>query len=184
MSTHILAAGGLPASDIVKSGGNGFSGAANGGAKPLVCLEDCALLSGLEPIVLAKIKVLTTVRDFPAGATIFCEDDPAVDLFILASGRVELSCTLPNHPELTLPITRISPGEVFAWSALADSSSLTARAQALEKSRAHTVPAAALREVLARHPASGYELMCRLSQLIASRLRDTRWQLRWLLSCT
>jgi hypothetical protein len=37
-----------------------------------------------------------------------------------------------------------------------------------------------LREILAEHAQTGFEVMCRLATLIASRLRDTRSQLRWL----
>ncbi len=147
-------------------------------------LASSMLFSGLSDDVLAKIEVLSLEREFPSEAQIFDEGDLAHDLFILATGSVELDYTLPNNPNIVLPITRIKPGEVFAWSALANNGRLTARARALEVCQVFILPAGPLRNVLVDHPDSGYQVMVRLTELVAMRLRDTRMQLRWLHSAT
>jgi len=152
--------------------------AGEGGAR--VELEQCVLFRGLPEGILGEIHGLATEREIAAETTIFCEGDPALELHILAAGEVELDYTLPNNPSIILPITRVTPGEVFAWSALANNRTLTARARTLSPCRVHVVPAAPLREILAAHPEAGYEVMSRLTELVASRLRDTRMQLRWL----
>lgn len=147
-----------------------------------VRLEDCSLFQGIGSDVLARIKALVEEREFPHDATIFCEGEPAQELFLLASGSVALDYTLPADPSVMLPITRVSPGDIFAWSGLANNQSLTARARTEGTSRAYVIPAEPLRNILAAHPDAGYLVMTRLTELIASRLRDTRVQLRWLQS--
>ena len=160
------------------------SGIARTVSNAMVELENCSLFTGLPSDVLDRIRGLVCEREFNEDTTIFSEGDPAHELFILASGEVELDYTLPNQPSTTLKITRIAPGEVFAWSALAGVSRLSAKGRTLQKSRVYVIPASELREILASRPEAGYLVMSRLTALVASRMRDTRLQLRWLLSAT
>ncbi len=147
-----------------------------------VTLESCSLFRGLPPEVVDRIQKLAFERRFAVDQTIFAEGQPAVELCILASGSVELDYTLPNNPKVLVAITRVSPGDVFAWSALAGSVCLTARARTLEESCVYVIPADDLRSLLDAHVGAGYVVMTRLTELVASRLRDTRDQLRWLQS--
>ena len=160
------------------------SGEETGVSNATVELEDCSLFTGLPSDVLERIRGLVREREFKENTTIFSEGDPAEELFILVSGEVELDYTLPNQPGTTLKITRIAPGEVFAWSALAGAGRLSAKGRTLKKSRVYTIPGPGLCEILESRPAAGYLVMSRLTALVASRLRDTRLQLRWLLSST
>ena len=145
-----------------------------------VPLESCTLFEDLPAAVLEEIGRLVVEREYAADATIFVEGDPAVEVCILGSGEVELDYTLPGRPDVILRITTVPPGEMFAWSALVSNASLTARARALQSSCIYSIPATPLREILHAHPEAGYVVMTRLSELVASRLRDTREQLRWL----
>ncbi len=145
-----------------------------------VRFESCTLFQGLPATVLEEIGKLVVEREYPADATIFVEGDPAVELCILASGEVELDYTLPGRPDVILRIATVPPGEMFAWSALVSNATLTARARALQFCRIYKIPATPLCEILHAHPEAGYQVMTRLSELVASRLRDTREQLRWL----
>lgn len=147
-----------------------------------VTLDCCSLFRGLSTDIVDGIQELVREREFAAGQTIFEEGQPAIELCILAAGAVELDYTLPNHPEILVAITRVSPGDIFAWSALAGSGSLTARARTLDESWVYTIPADELRSLLDARVEAGYVVMTRLTELVASRLRDTRDQLRWLQS--
>lgn len=152
------------------------------GSDSRVSLETCSLFRGLRAEVVDGIDRMAVERGFAIGQTIFEEGEAAVELCILAQGAVELDYTLPNNPKTLVAITRVAPGDVFAWSALAGCGSLTARARTLEDSIVYTIPAGALRSLLDEHVDAGYIVMTRLTQLVASRLRDTRDQLRWLQS--
>ena len=145
-----------------------------------VGFASCTLFHGLPAEVLDEIGSLVVEREYPERAVIFAEGDPAVEVCILASGEVELDYTLPGRSDVKLMITRVGPGEMFAWSALAGNATLTARARAIETSCVYNIPVNPLREILQAHPEAGYQVMTRLTELVASRLRDTREQLRWL----
>ncbi len=147
-----------------------------------VTLERCSLFRGLSTEVVDQIQKMVLERRFAADQTIFEEGQPAVELCILAAGSVELDYTLPNNPNVLVAITRVSPGDVFAWSALAGSERLTARARTLEESYVYSISADELRSFLDTRVDAGYVVMTRLTELVASRLRDTRDQLRWLQS--
>jgi toluene monooxygenase system ferredoxin subunit len=150
----------------------------------VVRLEHCGLFTGLPPGVLERIQAFVCVREFDENATIFNEGDPAEELFLLASGEVELDYTLPSQPDTVLKITRVAPGEVFAWSALAGLSQLSAKARTLKKSCVYAISGSDLREIFKSSPEAGYLVMSRLTAVVASRLLDSRLQLRWLLSAT
>ena len=145
-----------------------------------VPLESSWLFEGLAPEVQARIKAFSNEERFDAGATIFSEGDTTSNLFVLGEGIVELSCVLPGRNPVTLRISRIAPGEVFGWSALALGERLTADAVAITNCAAYLVPTVELFSVLDSDPKTGYRVMSRLSQLIAKRLRDTRTELRWM----
>ena len=150
----------------------------------MVRLEDCGLFTGLPSDVLVRLQELVCEREFDENTTIFNEGDPAQELFILASGEVELAYTLPSQPNTVLKITRIAPGEVFAWSALAGLSRLNAKSRTLRKSCVYALSGSHLREIFTSRPEAGYLVMSRLTAVVASRLLDSRLQLRWLLSAT
>ena len=142
-------------------------------------LNHVTLFRGLIQDALEKIHSLAKVSEFKPGQQIFAEDEPAVDLYILSEGKVELSYTLPNDPETDIRIAEISPGQVFAWSALAMGDTLSAKACAAVPSSAYIIPAEPLHGILREHSDAGYEVMTRLSQQILARLRQTRLDLRW-----
>ncbi len=145
-------------------------------------MKDSWLFEGLPVDVVKKINELAVERKYPSGSTIFSEGDPARDLYILGQGEVELTYVLHCRSPVTMRIARVLPGEVFAWSALAQNEKLTADARALADSTAYLIPADKLLEIMEGDHSVGYKIMARLSQLIAKRLRDTRTELRWIQS--
>lgn len=145
-----------------------------------VSWQDTEFFKASTEDVLARIR--ETVGEVKAGAgeAFFSEGDPASALFLLKSGLVELTYTLPTHRDTTVRITSVEPGEVFAWSALAGGTKLTATAVAVEPAEAYVFPAEELRAIMDAEPAFGYRFMSQLARLVARRLGDTRQQLQWL----
>jgi CRP/FNR family transcriptional regulator, cyclic AMP receptor protein len=143
-------------------------------------IAQATLFLDLSGDVIARVRDLARVHEYAAGETIFNEGDPADDIYILREGFVELTYTLPQDPSTEIRITRISPGETFAWSALAKGGTLSSHARALVASSAYTIPADRLHAFFAERPEAGYEVMTRLAQQILARLRETRKELRWL----
>jgi len=142
----------------------------------------CALFEGIPQEQLAEIASLCRTVRFSKGTTIFREADQADQVFILRSGKVDLTFTLPGKAKGTrVPIRTILPGELFAWSPLVGGEPLSAQADAVEDCEACCIQASELRKLLDAHPEVGYWVMSRLAELIAQRLRDTRAQLRWVM---
>jgi len=147
---------------------------------PRVSIEECPLFQGITALTLERLKQAVHEKAYPEGSTIFYEGDPASELYLLAAGEVELSYTLPNDATVSLPISRVLPGELFAFSAALGGTSLTAKAHAAAASDVYTVPADRFAAICDDDPASGLVLMRRLATIVRTRLCDTRAQLRWL----
>lgn len=146
-------------------------------------LERTELFVGLSADVIARIQTMARVEYFHEDETIFSEGDTAQDLFVLRSGQVELTYTLPQDPLTAIRIARVMPGENFAWSALAKGDTLSSQARATVNSSVYVIPARKLHALFFEYPFAGYQVMTRLSKLIFSRLRETRKELRWLHQC-
>lgn len=151
-------------------------------AMTAVVLEKTVLFQHSPAAAIDRVRVLVVERSFRAGEVIFDEGDAASDVYLLKSGMVELDYSLPTRHDMTVRITTIHPGELFAWSALTGRSTLTARAYAIADSEAFLIPAPALREIMEEFPVFGYQTMNILCGVIARRLADTRSQLQWLQS--
>ena len=143
-------------------------------------LEEAEIFTGLSRDVIARIEVIARVRNYAQDETLFSEGDTADDLFVLRSGRVELTYSLPQDPTSEIRITDIGPGENFAWSALAMGRTLSSHARAVVDSSAFEIPVSKLHGLFYEFPYAGYQVMSRLAQQILSRLRETRRELRWL----
>ena len=148
--------------------------------KTAVNWENSEFFSNAIPHAISQIKACVKEESYTALQPIFLEGDAATDLYILKSGEVELTYTLPTRQDTDVRITMIRPGELFAWSALTGGTTLTAKAFAVEESEVFTIPAKELRKIMDKSPEFGYQIMNRLAQLIAGRLKDTRTQLQWL----
>lgn len=148
----------------------------------VIVWSESPFFQGIAPQLLERVGELVQESPFDQGQTIFREGDLARELYLLKSGVVELNYQLPTRPDITVRITKVQPGEVFAWSALTGGDHLTANATALESCEVFTIDASRLVALMDEHPLFGYQIMNRLSMLVASRLKDTRKQLQWLQS--
>lgn len=138
---------------------------------------------------LEEIADLCAIREFKADEVVFRSGDPAETLYGVLSGSVELGIVFKDrtlkadiryeeakqahYKEVDKPILvdLIEEGEVFGWSSLVSPVSRTATAKCLEPVRAIALPAAELKAKFREDPALGYEIMERLSGVIAHRLR-------------
>ena len=66
---------------------------------------------------------------------------------------------------------------MFGWSALIKPHIFTGSAQAVDRCKVITIEGTKLRELMDSDPRVGYEIMCRLSEIIASTLDSARQML-------
>lgn len=124
------------------------------------------LFSGISEPTRAALTALAKSEEFAAGSFLYKPGDPADDLFVLDSGRVEFQI---GRDERTSPAGfMLKKGETFGWAALLEEHpTRIATARALEKSTLLRINGKAALTILESDPASGFLVMRRLSALIA-----------------
>lgn len=108
-------------------------------------------------------------RTYRPGEVVFVEGDIGRALFVLESGRVELTKTGPDGAPIHLHT--LQPGDFFGEMALLESLPRTATATATEKSRLHLLYRSKLDALLGSQPRIGVTIMGHLARLLSARLR-------------
>ncbi|MBI5240965.1 MAG: cyclic nucleotide-binding domain-containing protein [Elusimicrobia bacterium] len=108
-------------------------------------------------------------RTYHEGEVLFVESDIGRALFILETGRIELSrAGADGKPQ---KLYTIQPGEFFGEMALLEQLPRTATATAAEKSQVFLLYRSKLESILHYRPRIGVQIMTHLAQLLSSRLR-------------
>ena len=130
------------------------------------------LFRGLEASILEKLAALARRESYAPGALLYRPGDPADDLFVLDSGRVEF---LIGRGERTAPGGfMLKKGEVFGWAALLDGyPARIASARCLEASTLLRINGRAALRLLEGDPQAGFVVMRRLAALIARYLASS-----------
>lgn len=130
------------------------------------------LFTGLPEAILSQIVNLVQSETRESGSVIYNAGDPADDLYILESGRVQFS--IGRDDRVTQAGFVEHKGEAFGWVALLESHPYRlAKAVCLDKCALQRIEGKRLLEVLESDPASGYLVMRRLSLLIMRQLMAT-----------
>lgn len=119
--------------------------------------------------VIAELDALARREVYESLSTLYDLGDPADDLYVLESGRVEF---IIGRGDRTSPAGfMLRKGEVFGWAALLQSHpQRIAKAACLETSTLLRLKGEDVLRVLAAEPASGYLVMRQLSTLITKHL--------------
>ncbi len=138
-------------------------------------LGSLAFAEGLPPADRERLAEIAKPLDWQAGQTVFREGDRDDFLYLVVEGHVALEISVP--PRGRVRILTVGPGEVFGWSGVFYQKPTTARATAVEPTRALALNAARLRELSEADCRFGYWLARRLLEVISERLQATRLQL-------
>lgn len=136
------------------------------------------LFGGLEPEMLKAIAMLGEEVSYQQEEWLFHEGDHADTLFLVLDGEVELTMNLSANgtgPQLTRLHTRTS-GEVIGWSALVPPHKYTLGGRARSEARLARFEGPAFRALLDANPASGYQLLKMLAEVVGERLVGLRTQ--------
>lgn len=108
-------------------------------------------------------------RTYREGEQVFVEGDIGRALFVLESGRVELTRRGPDGKEERL--YTLQPGDFFGEMALLESLPRSATAVAVERSHLHLLYKTKLDALLQAEPRIGVSIMGHLARLLSARLR-------------
>lgn len=132
-------------------------------------LHSLELFADLKNVELGTIAQALHARTYRAGEVVFVEGDIGRALFILESGKVEITRTGPGGVPLVL--YTLVPGEFFGEMALLESLPRSATATAIEPSRLHLLYRTKLDVMLHANPRIGVAIMGHLARLLSARLR-------------
>lgn len=141
------------------------------GAQPSA-LDVGELFHGLEQPILEKLGALARRETHEPGDVLYRPGDPADDLYVLDSGRVEF--LIGRGDRIAPGGFMLKKGEVFGWAALLDGyPARIASARCLEASTLLRINGKAALRVLESDPAAGFVVMRRLAGLIARYLASS-----------
>lgn len=134
-------------------------------------LKSLSLFQELSGRDLGQILQALHTRTYQEGEVLFIEGDIGRALFVLETGRVELSKLDPQGRPQRLIV--LGPGDFFGEMALLEQLPRSASAVALEKSTLHLLYRSKLEALLLSNPAIGASIMRHLAELLSARLRRT-----------
>ena len=140
-------------------------------------LKQCQVFSSIDDAALEAVLANLTEKQFDAGATAFREGEPATELLIVQDGKIALQMAT-SSPETGLSrritVEVVGANEIAGWSAVVEPHRYTMTGVCLQSTRALSISAVQLRQVMVANPSIGYEILTGLAKVIATRLGDTR----------
>lgn len=127
------------------------------------------ICEGLKDRELGHLLQAFHLRTYHEDEPLFVEGDIGRALFVVLSGRVELTQGLPDGKTRRLAVAE--PGALFGEMALLEQMPRVASATALETSELLLLYRSKLDELLQDHPRIGVALMSHLARLLSARLR-------------
>ena len=152
-------------------------------------LSDFKFFSEVPSGSLDDIARLGEKVEYNAGDAIFHFDEPAIYLYGLIEGEVDLSVVFKDkvlkteidyeeaiqsrmvEEEKSIVVDTVFPGQVFGWASLVGPARRTVTAHCTLASRVIALPAAELRTMFEANPALGYVMMNKMSDIISRRLK-------------
>lgn len=140
-------------------------------------LRECPVFEALDDAELDRLEALTRSNEYEAGTTVFREGGVAEALYVLERGKLAIQMQIPmSQAQLSKKVTVdiVSANEVFGWSAVVEPYRYTLTAVCLEHSNVLAIDAVKLRNLLQDDTRIGYQVLSRLTGVVASRLDQTR----------
>jgi phosphoserine phosphatase RsbU/P len=125
-----------------------------------------SLLAGLDRVTMALVVEHLKRTVLPAGHVVFEDNAPGDTLYIIESGRVQVSKTLENGQEHVF--AEIGPGEFFGEMALLEEQPRSARISTLTTTSLLAMPRDTFNTLIEHHPAVAASFL----RVISARLRQ------------
>ncbi len=132
-------------------------------------LRSLALFQDLKNGEMGSLLHALHARTYRPGEVVFVEGDIGRALFIVESGKVELTRIGADGRPVVL--YTLKPGEFFGEMALLESLPRSATATAVESTRLHLLYRTKLDALLQSQPRIGVAVMSHLARLLSARLR-------------
>lgn len=146
--------------------------------------KGASLFDMLTDTELNEIVKISREQTFEAGETVFMEGDIAKELYIIEKGKVvlEMSIRLGIGARRQVSIDVLTDGQVFGWSAVAETNTFTMSARCFEKTRVLAIDRAGLWDLFEKDSALGFKVMKKIIGIVSFRLQRSRDTLAHILS--
>ncbi len=148
-------------------------------APPSEAIRQIEILRGLNEPEMQKLKSLGRTENFDSKTVIFSEGGAAGKFYLLEEGQVSVESQLLRG--MRFPISVVSPGQAFGWSALVAPYQYTATVVALTQIRVLAIGKDAMLDMMRANPVLGLAIMERVASIVASRLRNLELELMGIL---
>jgi CRP/FNR family cyclic AMP-dependent transcriptional regulator len=133
------------------------------------------LFDGFDDEHLQQLAGISRLVEFHPLDTIFKEDEPAGDVYVIISGKVSLATCTPTVG--CRKLMEIGDGELMGWSPMVGRIRLSDTARAITATSVVAINGSQLLALCGRHPELGFRFMHRAAVVLAQRLQATRLQL-------
>jgi CRP-like cAMP-binding protein len=137
-------------------------------------LSQFNLFNGLPETLLTEIAALSTEVSIKNGDFVFREGEKADKLHFLLHGSVALRVKLTSRPDSVTVSFVSTPFQSFGWSGVVAPHHYTSSAECDEDSNLLIIPADPFMKLLEKYPEAGFQVMKRIAEIIADRLRNSR----------
>ena len=123
-----------------------------------------------------RLARITTIEEINAGDQIFCEGDRVDNLYIILSGQVSVDMAVPTRGQVRITIAEAL--DIIGWSKMTPMvRQRTASTHALIKTRLLVINGDELTALCEEDHHTGYIVMRRLANVVASNLLSVKLQL-------
>ena len=140
-------------------------------------LRNVELFEGSTDEMLAKVADIAQEKTFALGEMIFQEGEKADWVYFLLNGKVRISIDLTSKPTYVTVAIIDECNWAFGWSGIVAPYRYTATATCEVETSVLAVPGIQFEEIIMNEPNCGCTVMKKLTELISSRLRNSRMTL-------
>jgi CRP-like cAMP-binding protein len=143
-------------------------------------LEAVPLFRDIDNHILNLLEPLFEPFSCPGGAVIFEQGEPALYLYLILHGSVEMIYKPYDGPQIT--ITYLAQGSIIGWSAVVGNATYTSGAICKQEVQAIRMTGRDLLKLCKEQPEAGRVILNRLADSVSSRWQDAREQIQILLN--
>jgi len=143
-------------------------------------LNQPIIFKDLKENYLALLRPLFETFSCNVGATVIQQGLPAEYLYLITSGKAEVS--YKPYDGVSITVTHVESGGLFGWSAVVGSDKYTSSAVAIEPLEAVRIRGNALRKLCQDHPDAGQDILGSLAGSVSGRWKDANEQVKSILS--
>ena len=133
-------------------------------------LQDHPFNHGLTPSQIASLRPLTSRVVFEEDDLILVDGQRSASFYLVTSGSVAVELATPRYAVI---VQALAAGDVFGWSAVLDRQDTLFQVRAREHTTALQIPGESLRRLCRTDPQLGTEILHRLLQVVAGRVKAT-----------